>query len=60
MTSWAAISWYYAGPKIALNGQITARDYMVHPMVQCFSLTMMQFFKITFCPYTQPVVFSLG
>jgi len=47
-------------PKIALSGQITAKDYMVHPMVQFFPLTMEHFFEITLCPYTQPVVFSLG
>jgi len=60
VTSWAAISWHCAGPKVALSGQITARDYVVHPMVHCFSLTKMQFFKMTFRPYKQPVVFSLG
>jgi hypothetical protein len=58
--TWAAISWYCAAPKIALSGGIAARDYMVHPVVQFFSLTMMHFFKITLCQYTQPVVFSLG
>jgi hypothetical protein len=37
---WAAISWYFAGPAITLNGQITASDYMhilgnyVHSVVQ--------------------------
>jgi len=37
---WAAISWYCAGPIIALNGWITASDYMdilgnqVHAVVQ--------------------------
>ena len=54
---WAAISWHYACPKIAPSGRITARDYVVHPMVQRFSLTLMQFLKITFRPYKQPVVF---
>jgi hypothetical protein len=60
VTTWTAISWYSACPIITLSGQITARDYVVHPIIQCFSLTMMQFFKITICPYTQPVVFSVG
>jgi len=44
---WAAISWYSAGLRIALNGQITAIDYgdtlgkQVHPMVQMLFLTIM-------------------
>jgi len=25
---WAAVSWYCAGPIIALNGRITASDYV--------------------------------
>ena len=28
MMIWAAISWYSAGPLIALNGRITVHDYM--------------------------------
>jgi len=48
--TWAAISWHYAGPKIALSGRITARDYVVHRMVQFFPRTMMQFFKIILRP----------
>jgi len=43
--------------QIAVSGLITARDYVVHPMVQRFSLTLMQFFKIIFRPYKQPLVF---
>jgi len=37
---WTAMSWYYAGPIIKLNGRITAFDYVdildhqLHPMVQ--------------------------
>jgi hypothetical protein len=44
---WAAVSWYSAGLRIALNGRITARDYtdtlgkQVHPTVQMLFLTMM-------------------
>jgi len=54
MTIWAAISWYSADPRITLNSQITASDYVdivgnqVHLMVQMMFLTMMQFFKISF------------
>jgi hypothetical protein len=42
VTIWAAISWYSAGPIIALNGEITASDYVdilgnqVYQMVQMF------------------------
>jgi len=36
VTTWAAISWHYADPKIALSGWITATDYVVHRMVQFF------------------------
>jgi hypothetical protein len=60
MTTWAAINWHCAVPKIALSDRITARDYVVHRVVQFFSLTMMQFFKITIHSYTQQVTFSLG
>jgi len=66
MTIWAAVSWYSAGPLITLNSQITASDCVdivgnqVHLMVQMMFLTMMQFFKITVHPYTQPEVFILG
>ena len=57
---------YSAGPVLTLNGPNTASDYVdildsqVHRVVQVFFLTMMQFFKMTICPYTQPEVFSLG
>ena len=40
VTIWAAISWYFAGPMITVNGEITASDYVdilgnqVHPVVQ--------------------------
>jgi len=40
VTIWAAISWYFAGPIITLNGKITASDYVdifgnqVHLLIQ--------------------------
>jgi hypothetical protein len=56
----ATISSYSGGPKIALSGRITSRSYVVGPKVQFFPLTMMQFFKMTIRPYTQPAEFSLA
>jgi hypothetical protein len=32
----------------------------VHPKIQMFPLKMMQFFKMTIRPYTQPEVYSLS
>ena len=63
---WAALSCYSAGPIITQNGRNTASDYMGilgNPGASCgldVFLTMMQFFKVTFRPYTQPKVFILG
>jgi hypothetical protein len=65
VTIWATISWYSSGLVIALSGQINASDDVdilgnqLRPMIQRLFLTM-QFFIMTFRPYTQPEVFSLG
>jgi hypothetical protein len=62
----AAISFYSAGPIITLHGRITASDYVdisryhLHPKIQIFSLTLMQFFKMTIRQYTLPEVYSLS
>jgi hypothetical protein len=57
---WAAISWYSAGPLIALNSRITASDCLdilgnqVHRVVRTFTNTD------AVRPYSQPEVFILG
>ena len=40
---WAVISWYSAGPLIALNGRITANDYMHSVGGQLQYLTVQMF-----------------
>jgi hypothetical protein len=53
--------WYYNYS----DGQITGSYYVdilgnqVHPLFRCCFLTMVQFFKVIVCPFTQPEVFSL-
>jgi hypothetical protein len=67
VTIWTAIWWYSAGPVSTLNGRIAAGDCVgslgnqVPPMVQILLPNNdANFQKMTFRPYTQPDVFSLG
>jgi len=63
---WAAVSWYCAGPIIALNGRITASDYVdslsnqVYPVVQMLLPNNDAIFQDDDSPITQPELFSLG
>jgi hypothetical protein len=60
----AAISWYYAGPIINLNGRIAAIDYVdmldhqVHSMVQMLLPNNDAILRMTIRPNTQPQAFS--
>jgi hypothetical protein len=57
---------YFVGPIITLHGQITARKYVdrldneVHPMIQSYFRTTIQFSKMTVPPFMQLELFSHG
>ena len=66
MTMWAAISWYSGGPVIALNGCITAGDYIDFSSNQVYQMVQMLFpnsdavFQDDSSPIHTTKVFSLG
>jgi hypothetical protein len=63
---WAALSWCCAGPIIALNGRITASDYVdslgnqVCPVVQLLFPNNDVIFQDDISPITQPELFGLA
>ena len=66
VTIWAALSWCYAGPISALNGRITASDYVdslgnqVYPVVQLLLPNNDVIFQDDNSPITQPELFGLA
>jgi hypothetical protein len=66
VTIWAALSWCCAGPIIALNGRITASDYVdsldnqVYPVVQLLFPNSYVIFQDDNSPVTQPELFGLA